>query len=81
MVMLGKKITSLLELKQNLSNEELLYSYYSGELESFLLSIGETEKCLKMSQLKRNGYILAELYKLLDLSPDDTEEAIRVEYQ
>lgn len=44
MVMNGEYMENLNDLKRCFSLEELLYSYYNGELEVFLDKIGEQEK-------------------------------------
>ena len=57
MVMNGEYMENLNDLKRCFSLEELLYSYYNGELEVFLDKIGEQEKAdisakIKLSQLR-----------------------------
>lgn len=39
MIMRGKEVSSLDELKQNLSIDELIYCFYSGELEIWFKQI------------------------------------------
>jgi len=77
MIMNGKEINSITELKQNFSISELIYSFESGELEIWLRKIGESEKADKLSEIRFNGYVLEKLYKLLDLDPKLTEKEVR----
>ena len=44
MFMNGECVDTIEDLKRCLSLEELVYNYYSGELEIWLRKIGETEK-------------------------------------
>ena len=44
MFMNGEYVKTIEDLKRCLSLEELVYNYYSGELEIWLRKIGETEK-------------------------------------
>ncbi|MDE6672874.1 MAG: hypothetical protein K2J36_03000 [Ruminococcus sp.] len=77
MQMLGNKLNSLTDLMHSFSIDELIYSYYSGELAVFLNSIGEHEKAEKLDYITHNGYLLTELYRLFGLNPDIPEEDIR----
>ena len=80
MKMLGNKLNNLFDLKHNFSIDELIYSYYSGELAVFLNSIGEYEKTEKLNDIRHNGYLLTELYELFGLNPETSEEDIRNSY-
>ena len=77
MIMSGKEINSITELKQNFSINELIYSFDSGELEIWLRKIGESEKADALSEIRFNGYVLEKLYKLLVLDPNLTEKEVR----
>ena len=76
MKMLGNKLNNLFDLKHNFSIDELIYSYYSGELSAFLNSIGEYEKAEKLDDIPHNGYLLIGLYELFGLNPEVSEEDI-----
>ncbi|MDE6034847.1 MAG: hypothetical protein K2G36_02945 [Ruminococcus sp.] len=80
MKMLGNELHSMQDLKYNFSIDELIYSYYSGELAVFLNSIGEYEKAEKLDDIPHNGYLLTELYELFGLNPEVSEEDIRSIY-
>lgn len=80
MKMLGNELNNLLDLKHNFSLDELIYSYYSGELAVFLDSIGECEKAEKLDNIPHNGYLLTGLYELFGLNPETSEEDIRNVY-
>ncbi|MDE5771628.1 MAG: hypothetical protein K2I06_08405 [Ruminococcus sp.] len=80
MKMLGNELNNLLDLKHNFSIDELIYSYYSGELAVFLKSIGEYKKAEKLDDIQHNGYLLTGLYELFELNLKDSEEDIRNSY-
>lgn len=80
MKMFGSELHSMQDLKKNFSIDELIYSYYSGELAVFLDGIGECEILQKLDNIKHNGYLLTELYKLFGLNPETLEEDIRNSY-
>ena len=80
MKMFGNELYSMQDLKRNFSIDELIYSYYSGELSVFLNSIGETETERKLDAIPHNGYLLIRLYELFCLNPELTEESIRNQY-
>ena len=78
MVMRGCSLRSIRDLKANFSIDELVYSYYSGELEIWLNNIGESSKAKKVSRISsKNAQLLVELYKVFDLNPALSEEEIR----
>ena len=77
MMMNGKLIHSIRELKQNFSIDDLVACYYSGELFFFLQKIGEYDKLTRLQRITGNGKLTAQLYDLLDLNPEWTEEEIR----
>ena len=81
MIMRGRKLNSVRDLKANFSIDELVYSYYSGELEIWLNNIGEKSKAKKLSRISsNNAQLLVELYKVFDLNPALTEEEVRRKY-
>lgn len=58
--------------------DELVYSYYTGELEIFLRRAGKRGEADAVAALStHNAFILVELYKILGLDPKMTEEEIR----
>ena len=78
MVMNGEYLENLNDLRRCFCIEELIYSYVSGELEIWLRKIGETEKAERVGNiLNANAYILLQLYEILDLNPNLSEEDIR----
>ena len=78
MIMRGRKLNSVRDLKANFSIDELVYSYYSGELEIWLNNIGESSKAKKVSRItSKNAQLLVELYKVFDLNPALSEEEVR----
>lgn len=58
MIMRGKEVSSLYELKQNFSIDELIYCFYSGELEIWFRQIGEYDMADKLLTFPTscNGY-------------------------
>lgn len=78
MLMNGEYLENLNDLKRCFCIDELIYDYISGELEIWLRKIGETEKADKVSKISKvNAYILLQLYEILDLNPELSEEEIR----
>lgn len=78
MLMNGEYIETLQDLKRCFSIDELIYDYISGELKIWLRKIGETEKAYRISKISKvNAYILIQLYEILDLNPELSEEEIR----
>lgn len=78
MLMNGEHLTSMDDLMRCFSLEELLYSYYNGELEFFLDRIGEHEKVGQLRCItEHNALLLIRLYALLGLRFEETEEQIR----
>lgn len=80
MMMNGKLLHSLNELKQNFSIDDLVACYYSGELLFFLQKLGEYDKLAKLQRITPNGNLTAQLYDLFGLSPSLTEAEIRNRY-
>ena len=82
MRMNGNIIHSVNELKRNFVIDELIDSYYSGELEFFLRSIGDAGRLKKLrSSVRQNAYMLVDLYDVFDISPEMTEEEVRISLQ
>ncbi len=78
MMMNGEHLESLDDLKRCFCIDELLYSYYSGELEIFLEKVGEHDKAEQIRQIsENNALLLIRLYAIFDLSFEDSEEKIR----
>lgn len=81
MMMNGEYLTSLNDLKRCFCIDELLYSYYNGELVIFLDKIGEHDKAQQIRNITgHNALLLIRLYLILDLTLEDTEEKIRCDY-
>ena len=78
MIMNGNIINSIEEFKQNFSIFELIYCFYSGELEIWLRQIGENILADNLLKISRNGYLLVNLYNLFGLDENLTEEEIRI---
>lgn len=75
MFMNGEYVKTIEDLKRCLSLEELVYNYYSGELEIWLRKIGETEKADQLQQIeKNNAYLLLQLYAIFGWDPELSEE-------
>lgn len=79
MQMNGEFLFSITDLKRSFSIDELLYSYESGELEIWLRQIGEIERAKQVHQIaKMNAYILLQLYEILQIDPNLSEEEVRM---
>lgn len=58
--------------------DELVYSYYSGELELFLDKIGAHEKAERIRKIPvSNALLLIRLYEIFECNLEDSEEKIR----
>ena len=77
MMMNGKLLHSVSELKQNFSIDDLVACYYSGELFFFLQKLGEYDKLERLQRITSNGNLTAQLYDIFGLSPSLTEAEIR----
>jgi len=81
MLMNGEYLETLQDLKRCFSLDELIYSYYNGELEIFLDKIGEHKKAEQVRNIpENNALLLIRLYEILDLNYEDSEEKIRNGY-
>ena len=65
-------------LKTSLCIDELVYSYYNGELELFLDKIGAHEKAERIRKIPvSNALLLIRLYEIFECNLEDSEEKIR----
>ena len=80
MMMRGREVKSLKELKEFFALDDLISAYCSGELEYFLRKCGEENKAEKLNNIPQNAYLLVRLYEILDIGPKLTEEEIRHYY-
>ena len=80
MMMNGKLLHSIDELKRNFSIDDLVACYYSGELLFFLQKLGEYDKLARLQRITPNGNLTAQLYDLFGLSTSMTEQEIRNRY-
>ncbi len=81
MLMNGEYLETIQDLKRCFFIDELIYSYYNGELEIFLDKIGEHEKAEQIRNItENNALLLIRLYNIFDLHYEDSEEKIRSDY-
>lgn len=81
MLMNGEHLETLQDLKRCFCIDELIYSYYNGELEIFLDKIGEHKKAEQIRNIpENNALLLIRLYEILGLRYEDSEEKIRSDY-
>ena len=80
MLMNGLPLGSMEDFLKNFSIEDLIWSFYTGELTIFLRKIGETEKADSVEGLKRNAYMLEKLYRVFGIDPSLTEEEVREQH-
>ena len=79
MTMNGKKLRSVSDLKRNFAIDELIDSYYRGELEYFLKETGNPDMIRKIRNIrKNNAFLLVKLYEILGIKPELSEEEVRV---
>ncbi|MGN0605550.1 MAG: hypothetical protein ACI4JM_03410 [Oscillospiraceae bacterium] len=77
----GEILTSLNDLKRCFCIDELLYSYYNGELEIFLDKTGEHKKAEQIRNISvNNALLLVRLYDILEIPLEYSEEKIRQAY-
>lgn len=75
MLMNGEYLETLQDLKRCFCIDELIYSYYNGELEIFLDKIGEKQKAEQIRNIpENNALLLIRLYEILGLQYEDSEE-------
>lgn len=78
MQMNGVKLKTLDDLKHNFAIDELIDSYYSGELEYFLKETGNFDKLNQIRNIsKNNAFLLVRLYEILEIEPELSEEEVR----
>ena len=77
MFMNGEYVKTIEDLKRCLSLEELVYNYYSGELEIWLRKIGETEKADQLQHIQNGNAYLPTLFELFGWNPELSDEEIR----
>ena len=78
MYMNGEYLETLQDLKRCFCIDELVYSYYSGELELFLDKIGAHEKAERIRKIPvSNALLLIRLYEIFECNLEDSEEKIR----
>lgn len=81
MLMNGEYLETLQDLKRCFCIDELIYSYYNGELEIFLDKIGEKQKAEQIrNNTENNALLLIRLYEVLGLKYEDSEDKIRSDY-
>ena len=80
MRMNGKFVRTLDGLMRNLCLDELLSSYFTGELEIFLDKVGEHEKAAALKNIPDNAFLLVRLYEVFGLDPELTEDEIREKF-
>ena len=81
MFMNGENLENIGDLKRCFCLDELLYSYYNGELEIFLETAGEHEKAEQVRNIpENNALLLLRLYDIFDLPFEDSEEKIRSDH-
>ena len=81
MPMITENTNALSDMLHNFALDELIDSYYTGELEIFLRRINYSSAADAVAALNtRNAFILIELYKILGLNPEMTEEQIRLSF-
>lgn len=76
-MMNGQAVHTVDELIKNFSIDDLIYCYYTGELEIFLTELQEHEKASALKNIPNNALLLIRLYNIFDIEPELTEEEIR----
>jgi len=77
MMMNGRQLTTISDLKKNFAIDELISAYYSGELEFFLKKCGENKKAAALITIENNASLLVRLYEILELDPLLTDVEVR----
>ena len=78
MPMIDENTKTFNDMLHKFEIDELVYSYYTGELEIFLHKAGKHSEAEAIAALStHNAFILVELYKILGLDPAMTDEEIR----
>lgn len=76
-MMNGQAVHTVDELLKNFSIDDLIYCYYTGELEIFLTELQEHEKASALKNIPNNALLLIRLYSIFGIEPELTEEEIR----
>ncbi|MDD6489876.1 MAG: hypothetical protein PUG48_08710 [Clostridia bacterium] len=76
-MMNGQAVHTVDELLKNFSIDDLIYCYYTGELEIFLTELQEHEKASALKNIPNNALLLLRLYNIFGIEPELTEEEIR----
>ena len=76
-MMNGQAVHTVDELLKNFSIDDLIYCYYTGELEIFLTELQEYEKASAIKNIPNNALLLIRLYAVFGIEPECTEEEIR----
>ena len=78
MLMNGKEINSLEDLRQNLNLKELFQSFQSGELSRWLKDNGYICQSRQISELSLNeSMLLSKICTILGFNPDSTEDNVK----
>ena len=81
MTMISENTKTIGDMLHNFALDELIDSYYTGELEIFLRRIDCIAAADSVAALNtHNAFLLIELYKILGLNPEMTEEQIRLSF-
>lgn len=76
-MMNGQAVHTVDELLENFSIDDLIYCYYTGELEIFLTKLQEYEKASAIKNIPNNALLLIRLYAVFGIEPELTEKEIR----
>ena len=78
MPMIDENTKTFNDMLHKFEIDELIYSYYIGELEIFLRRMGKRGEADAVAALEmHNAFVLVELYKILGLDPYMTEDEIK----
>lgn len=78
MLMNGKKIDSLEDLRINFNISDLVKNFQRGELSKWLLDLGYVEKSTQLDRLSKNeSMLLTKICEILEINPNLTEEEIK----
>ena len=78
MLMNGKEINSLEDLKINFNTTDLVKNFQNGELSKWLLSIDYADKSAQVDNLSKNeSMLLTKLCEILEINQNLTEEEIK----
>lgn len=81
MPLINEHTKTLSDMLHNFALDDLIDSYYTGELEIFLRRIDCVGAADAVAALNtHNAFILVKLYEILGLDPEMTEEQIRLSF-